>query len=87
MQVDVLAITDHDSVAGWPAACAAQARVAPRMKLIPGVRNKYPRWHGFEIQILGWNFDPDHPELTALLARPTSLSQGTCSEAIREEVN
>ena len=22
-----------------------------------------------KIHILGWNFDPDHPELTALLAR------------------
>ena len=31
MQVDVLAITDHDSVAGWPAACAAQARVCGRV--------------------------------------------------------
>lgn len=84
MQVDVLAITDHDSVAGWAAACAAQAKVAPRMKLIPGVEIS-TRWHGFEIHILGWNFDPEHPELTALLARQQACRKER-AEAIREKL-
>lgn len=84
MQVDVLAITDHDSVGGWAAACAAKERVAPKLQLIPGVEIS-TRWHGFEIHILGWNFDPNDPTLSALLAR-----QQTCrrerAEAIREKL-
>ena len=66
MQLDVLAITDHDSIASWQPACAAQAKVAPKLQLISGVEIS-TRWHGFEIHILGWNFDPEHPQLLSLL--------------------
>ncbi|RUO35435.1 hypothetical protein CWE11_04555 [Aliidiomarina sanyensis] len=67
MQIDVLAITDHDSIAGYQAAqrVLAEQRAA-RVVLIPGVEIS-TRWEGFEIHILGWNFDPEAPRLTALL--------------------
>ena len=61
----VLAITDHDTVAGIAPAQAAAAEVGVR--LIPGVEFSTRASRG-QTHILGYGIDPDHPELTRELA-------------------
>lgn len=56
MQVDVLAITDHDTVAGLEEAHAWQAQQKRPLKIIDGVEIS-TRWHGFDIHIVGLNVD------------------------------
>ncbi|SHH36781.1 RNase RNM [Ferrimonas marina] len=65
-QVDLLAITDHDTTAGLaPARAAAEGS---SLTLINGVEIS-TRWESFEIHVVGLDFDPDHPGLQALLAQ------------------
>ncbi|MCL1916845.1 MAG: PHP domain-containing protein [Peptococcaceae bacterium] len=52
--IRVLAITDHDSIEGWPEAWAA-AKEGP-LKMIPGVEIN-TSWYGKEVHVLGY-FDP-----------------------------
>ncbi|MBW3140277.1 RNase RNM [Ferrimonas balearica] len=63
-QVTILAITDHDTVAGLGEASEVAAQKG--IRLISGVEIS-TRWHGFEIHIVGLNFDPQHPAMVALL--------------------
>ncbi|WP_194362596.1 PHP domain-containing protein [Neptunicella marina] len=56
MQVDVLAITDHDTVAGIQSAMNYQSGQKRAMTLIPGVEIS-TGWHNFDIHILGLNLD------------------------------
>ncbi|MDG4836571.1 PHP domain-containing protein [Micromonospora sp. WMMD967] len=67
--LDVLAITDHDTTAGWAAAVDA---LPPGLRLIRGAELSC-RWSGTEpavpLHLLAYLFDPDHPELVAELAR------------------
>jgi predicted metal-dependent phosphoesterase TrpH len=66
MQLDVLAITDHDTVNGiGPAKQEAQA-IAPKLKIISGTEIS-TRWHGFEIHILGLNVDENDAQFLARL--------------------
>ncbi|MAQ01773.1 MAG: phosphatase [Alteromonadaceae bacterium] len=67
MQVDVLAITDHDSTYGLAEAHAAAQAHYPALKIIDGVEIS-TRWHSFEIHIVGLNIDTGHPSLQAFLA-------------------
>jgi 3',5'-nucleoside bisphosphate phosphatase len=67
--LDVLAITDHDTTAGWAAAVDA---LPPRLRLIRGAELSC-RWSGTEpavpLHLLAYLFDPDHSELVDELAR------------------
>lgn len=68
--LDVVALTDHDTTAGWSAAAAA---LPAGLTLMPGAEIS-ARWHGADgppisLHLLGYLFDPDHPELSAELAR------------------
>jgi predicted metal-dependent phosphoesterase TrpH len=67
--LDVLAITDHDTTAGWPAATDA---LPPGLTLVRGAELSC-RWYGVQpsipLHLLGYLFDPDEPELAAELAR------------------
>ncbi|MEH0820799.1 MULTISPECIES: PHP domain-containing protein [unclassified Micromonospora] len=67
--LDVVAITDHDTTAGWDAALRA---LPPGLTLVRGAEISC-RWHGVEpavpLHLLAYLFDPDHPELVAELAR------------------
>ncbi|MEU5938491.1 PHP domain-containing protein [Micromonospora sp. NPDC047548] len=67
--LDVVAITDHDTTAGWDAAVRA---LPPGLTLVRGAEISC-RWHGVEpavpLHLLAYLFDPDHPELVAELAR------------------
>ncbi|GAA4089882.1 PHP domain-containing protein [Actinomadura miaoliensis] len=63
--VDVLALTDHDTVAGWDDGAAA---LPPGMTLVPGVELSC-RQDGASLHLLGYLFDPSAPDLAAELAR------------------
>ncbi|MEV7329308.1 PHP domain-containing protein [Micromonospora sp. NPDC093244] len=67
--LDVLAITDHDTTAGWEPAVRA---LPPGLRLIRGAELSC-RWSGTDpavpLHLLAYLFDPDHQELVAELAR------------------
>ncbi|MGV1007071.1 MAG: PHP domain-containing protein [Dermatophilaceae bacterium] len=64
--LDVVALTDHDTCAGWPQAAAA-AR-AGGLTLVPGIEISCQR-DGRSIHLLGYLVDPAHPALEAELER------------------
>jgi 3',5'-nucleoside bisphosphate phosphatase len=66
MQIDVLAITDHDTTAGLTPAHQFQQTQSRALKIIDGVEISCA-WHGFDIHVVGLNILPDHPQLTAFL--------------------
>lgn len=56
MQVDVLAITDHDTVDGIEEAITYQQQQTREMKIVAGVEIS-TSWHNFDIHILGLDVD------------------------------
>lgn len=66
MQVDVLAITDHDTVAGLETAHNTQAKQKRPLKIIDGVEIS-TNWHGFDIHVVGLNVDRTNPTFLAQL--------------------
>lgn len=68
--VDVVALTDHDAVTGWPAAAAAAT--AAGVVFVPGVELSC-RWYGIEpaisLHLLAYYVDPAYEPLTAEMAR------------------
>ncbi|MGH3656358.1 MAG: PHP domain-containing protein [Micromonosporaceae bacterium] len=67
--LDVVALTDHDSTAGWQ---AARESLPAGLTLIPGVELSC-RWYGADppigLHLLGYLFDPGYPDLVAELGR------------------
>jgi predicted metal-dependent phosphoesterase TrpH len=63
--VDVLALTDHDTVAGWDEAAAS---LPDGLALVPGIELSCKEG-GRSLHMLGYLFDPGEPELAAELAR------------------
>jgi len=63
--VDVLAITDHDTIGGW--AEAAEAARRHRVTLVRGIEISCA-WRHASIHLLGYLTDPDDPTLMAELA-------------------
>lgn len=63
--LDVLALTDHDTVAGWDEATGA---LPDGLTLVPGIELSC-RQDGRSLHMLGYLFDPEHPPLAAELAR------------------
>ncbi|TDC59999.1 PHP domain-containing protein [Actinomadura sp. GC306] len=63
--LDVLALTDHDTVAGWEEAAGA---LPGGLTLVPGIELSCVQ-DGRSLHMLGYLFDPDAPELAAELAR------------------
>ena len=64
--VDVLAITDHDTVKGLAIARDHIKSKQLPLKLINGIEFS-TKWGSFEIHIVGLNIDKDHPALTELI--------------------
>lgn len=64
--LDVVALTDHDTYAGWPA--AVDAAVELGVGLVRGVEISCTH-RGISVHLLGYLVDPEHPELAAELAR------------------
>jgi 3',5'-nucleoside bisphosphate phosphatase len=56
----LVALTDHDTVAGVPA--AAEAARGLGMELLPGIEVS-ATWEGGEVHVLGYGVDPSHPRL------------------------
>ncbi|MCK0536596.1 PHP domain-containing protein [Alcanivorax quisquiliarum] len=63
--VEMLALTDHDTLAGLPEAQQAAAEAA--IELITGIEIS-STWSGRELHIVGLNMQADHPDLQALVA-------------------
>ncbi|ASP49083.1 RNase RNM [Cognaticolwellia beringensis] len=66
-QIDVLAITDHDSVKGLDSAKQTILDQNIPLTLIDGIEIS-TQWQGFEIHIVGLNIQPEHPELQSLIS-------------------
>ena len=64
-QIDVLAITDHDSVKGLDSAKQTILDQNIPLTLINGIEIS-TQWQGFEIHIVGLNIDPEHTQLQSL---------------------
>jgi predicted metal-dependent phosphoesterase TrpH len=62
----MLAITDHDSVAGYRLALAEYTPRAGQLRLVPGVEFSC-RWSGTTIHILGLGMDCGHPAMVEAL--------------------
>jgi 3',5'-nucleoside bisphosphate phosphatase len=62
--LDVVALTDHDTVAGHAEAAAA---LPPGLVLLPGMELSC-RLQGHSVHVLAYLFDPAHPELAAEMA-------------------
>ncbi|KHF43944.1 PHP domain-containing protein [Saccharomonospora viridis] len=64
--LDVIALTDHDTTAGWEAAAAA---LPPGLRLVPGAELscELPAADGrkVSVHVLAYLFDPDAPALVA----------------------
>lgn len=73
--LDVVAITDHDTTAGWE---PARRALPPGLTLVPGAEISC-RWHGVQpalsLHLLAYLFDPDEPELAAELARVRAVRE------------
>jgi hypothetical protein len=68
--LDVVALTDHDTTAGWAAAAAARPR---GLTVVPGLELSC-RWFSagrppIAVHLLAYLVDPDHPALDAELTR------------------
>jgi len=65
-QLDVLAITDHDTVSGLETASQYIDEKALGITLIDGIEIS-TSWHGFEIHIVGLNIDKTNEKLLMLI--------------------
>lgn len=68
MRVGILAITDHDTVAGITPAREAVSRLQLPLRLISGVEIS-TLWENHEIHIVGLGIDEHHPALAEFLAQ------------------
>src|SRR5256884_471209 len=66
--LDVVALTDHDTVAGHAEARAAAGPLYPPLALLPGMELSC-RLDGRSLHMLAYVFDPDQPDLAAELTR------------------
>jgi len=80
MRVGVLAITDHDSVAGVEEAQQTAIDQALPIKVLAGVEVS-TLWENHEIHIVGLNIDIRHPALVSFLA-----GQHACRQARAEQI-
>jgi predicted metal-dependent phosphoesterase TrpH len=59
--LDVVALTDHDTVAGH---AEARGALPPGLAMVPGMELSC-RYRGRSVHLLGYCFDPEHAELAA----------------------
>ena len=84
MQVDALAVTDHDTVAGLEEAHATQAKQKRPLTIIDGVEIS-TSWHGFDIHVVGLNVDRHCPLFLARL-KGQSETRETRAQKIAEKL-
>jgi predicted metal-dependent phosphoesterase TrpH len=80
--LDVVAITDHDTTAGWAEARAEAERIG--MGLVRGIEISCAR-RGTSIHLLGYLIDPTHPGLLEELDK-TRVSRETRAQRIVERL-
>lgn len=73
--VDIMALTDHDTLAGYARAKIEADKYG--FRIIPGVEISTTRYH-----ILGLNVKPDHRGLQELLERSQKYQEGECQQRI-----
>ncbi|MCA0387402.1 MAG: PHP domain-containing protein [Bacteroidetes bacterium] len=61
-KLDVLAITDHDTVSGYIEALDKNKKYG--IKLVPGIELS-AQYENYEVHVLGYWFDPSNPDLNA----------------------
>ncbi|GAA6183820.1 PHP domain-containing protein [Aliiglaciecola sp. NS0011-25] len=74
MQVDVLALTDHDTVDGVQELKDHQQQCKRKLAVIAGVELS-TSWHGFDIHIVGLNVDHNDPVFLSRLAQQSQSRQ------------
>jgi predicted metal-dependent phosphoesterase TrpH len=77
-----IALTDHDTTAGWAEAAAAARELG--IDLVPGVELS-TQHHGISVHLLGYLIDPDHPALRHEMERARS-SRDTRMERMVEKL-
>lgn len=65
--LDAIALTDHDSTAGW--AEAGRAAVAEGVMFIPGLEISCHTAQGISVHVLSYLHDPTHPGLLAEITK------------------
>ncbi|WP_085529318.1 PHP domain-containing protein [Kocuria massiliensis] len=65
--LDVLALTDHDSTAGWAEAASRASEVG--LEFVPGMEISCSTNNGISVHLLSYLHDPEHPGLTREMAR------------------
>lgn len=78
-KLDVIAVTDHDTVAGVPDALAA-ARGTP-LVVVPGVEMSTLH-EGHEVHMLGYGVDPGSPRLIAQQLEAAGRREGRAREMV-----
>ena len=73
-RVDVLALTDHDTVAGLPEAAGTIAAENLPLRLIDGIELS-TSWDALEIHVVGLHIDASSPALLAAISRQESARQ------------
>ena len=66
-RLDAIALTDHDTTAGWDAAAAAARRLG--VTLVPGMEVSCRSADGISVHVLSYLHDPAHPGLLEEIGR------------------
>lgn len=67
-ELELFAITDHDTVAGYDALCQQSELLGQHLTLVSGVEFS-TQWSGVGIHIIGLDFDPRHDVLMDFVER------------------
>ena len=78
-RVDVLALTDHDTVAGLAEAARTIAEEALPLTLISGIELS-TSWESMEIHVVGLHIDVDSAALTAVIQRQEAAREARGAE-------
>jgi hypothetical protein len=73
-KIEILAITDHDTVVGYESAAAYHRQNPSGTRLIPGIEFSC-QWSGTTIHILGLGIDCEHPSMRYALERMHAARQ------------
>jgi len=78
-KIDVLAITDHDTVSGFIEACERNKKYG--LKLVPGIELS-SQLEQLEVHILGYFIDVNNPELTNYTAELKQNRYNRCQKIV-----
>jgi predicted metal-dependent phosphoesterase TrpH len=79
--LDVVALTDHDTVSGWADALAAAETLG--ITMVPGAEISC-RWHGVSLHLLAFLFDPANPDLLAEMERTRAGRAGRAEKMVAQ---